>query len=114
MAKSLTVSSAVTSAVDAAIADITVERFDERYDLIVVTNVFPYLSDEELLLAISNVSKMLKPGGVLLHNEPRPLLADATLALRLTLIHSRSAVIATVAGGSSPLYDAIWMHRASE
>jgi SAM-dependent methyltransferase len=114
IAKSLLVSSTVTSAVDAALADITVERLDERYDLIVVTNVFPYLSDPELLLALSNVVRMLKPGGVLLHNEPRPLLADATLALGLPLIHTRSAVVATVERGPSPLYDSIWMHRASD
>jgi predicted TPR repeat methyltransferase len=86
---------------------------DERYDLVVVTNVFPYLSDSELLLALSNVVRMLKPGGILLHNEPRPLLADATLALRLPLIHSRSAVVATVERGASPLYDSVWMHKAS-
>jgi len=58
--------------------------------------------------------RMLKPGGVLLHNEPRPLLAEATLALGLPLIHARSAVVATVERGPSPLYDAIWMHKASD
>ena len=114
MAKSLQVSPTVTTVVDAALLDITVERLDERYDLIVVTNVFPYLSDPELLLALSNVVRMLKPGGVLLHNEPRPLLADATLALGLPLIHARSAVVATVERGPSPLYDSIWIHRASD
>jgi SAM-dependent methyltransferase len=114
IAKSLLLSSAVTAAVDPALADITVERLDERFDLIVVTNVFPYLSDPELLLALSNVVRMLKPGGVLLHNEPRPLLAEATLALGLPLTHARSAVVATVERGPSPLYDSIFMHRASD
>ena len=51
-----------------------------RYDLIVVTNVFPYLSDSELLLAMSNIARMLNPGGILIHNEPRPVLAEALLA----------------------------------
>ncbi len=111
LAKMVKVSSDVTAAVDAAAVDITVEGVDDRYDLIVVTNVFPYLSDTELLLALSNVVQMLKPGGVLLHNEPRPLLATATSALGLPLIHSRSAVVATVDGGPS-LYDAVWMHKA--
>jgi SAM-dependent methyltransferase len=114
IAKSLLLSSAVTAAVDPALADITVERLDDRFDLIVVTNVFPYLSDPELLLALSNVVRMLKPGGVLLHNEPRPLLAEATLALGLPLIHARSAVVATVERGPSPLYDSIFMHRAND
>ena len=111
LAKTVKVSSSITAAVDAAAVDITVEGVDDRYDLIVVTNVFPYLSDTELLLALSNVVQMLKPGGVLLHNEPRPLLATATLALGLPLIHARSAVVATVDGGPS-LYDAVWMHKA--
>ena len=44
----------------------------------------------------------------------RPLLAEATLALGLPLIHARSAVVATVERGPSPLYDAIWMHKASD
>ncbi|HEX2341550.1 MAG TPA: hypothetical protein VHI98_13820 [Vicinamibacterales bacterium] len=94
--------------------DIVVDRIDRRFDLIVVTNVFPYLSDAELLLALTNLTAMLAPGGVLLHNEPRPILAEATSALRLALLHSRSVVIATVAGGESPLYDSIWMHRAPD
>jgi predicted TPR repeat methyltransferase len=111
LAKTVKLFSDVAAAVDTALVDVTVERVDDRYDLIVVTNVFPYLSDSELLLALSNVVQMLKPGGVLLHNEPRPLLANATLALGLPLIHSRSAVVATVEGGPS-LYDAVWMHEA--
>jgi hypothetical protein len=111
LSKTVKLFSDVTAAIDAATVDITVERVDDRYDLIVVTNVFPYLSDAELLLALGNVVQMLKPGGVLLHNEPRPLLANATVALGLPLIHSRSAVVATVDGGP-PLYDAAWMHKA--
>ena len=99
------------TSIDAATLDVTVERLDARYDLIVVTNVFPYLSDPELLLAISNIAGMLSPGGVLIHNEPRPVLADALLALEMPLLQSRSGVVATVAGGA-PLYDAAWMHAA--
>ena len=113
-AKTVTLSSDVTAAVDATTVDITVERLDDCYDLIVVTNVFPYLSDPDLLLALSNITRMLTPGGVLLHNEPRPLLADASLALNLPLVHSRSAIIATVERGVSPLYDSVWMHRAPD
>ncbi len=110
--KTVAVSASAASSLDAATADITVERTADLYDLIVVTNVFPYLSNAEVLLALSNVIQMLKPGGVLLHNEPRPLLASAALALGLPLIHARSAVIATVEGGV-PLYDSVWMHSVS-
>ena len=111
LGKSIAVARDVTGALDAATLDITVERIDARYDLIVVTNVFPYLSDAELLLALSNIAAMLNPGGVLIHNEPRPLLADALLALEWPLLQSRSGVVANVVGGK-PLYDAAWMHVA--
>jgi chemotaxis methyl-accepting protein methylase len=94
--------------------DVVVDRIDRQFDLIIVTNVFPYLSDTDLLLALTNLNRMLARGGTLLHNEPRPMLAEGTSALNLALIHSRSAVIATVEGADSPLYDAIWMHRAPE
>ena len=111
--KSITLDAEVTNAVDAIEQDVVTERLDQRFDLVVVTNVFPYLSDADLLLAMSNVADMLAPGGVLLHNEPRPLLADACHALGFPLIHSRSAVIATVEG-RPPVYDAVWMHRAPD
>jgi hypothetical protein len=112
LGKSVAVSSGVVEMLDAATLDVTVERLDARYDLIIVTNVFPYLTDPELLLAITNIAGMLSPGGVLIHNEPRPLLADALLALEMPLLQSRSGVVATVAGGA-PLYDAAWMHTAA-
>jgi hypothetical protein len=111
LGKSIAVAGRVTDGIDAATIDITVERLQARYDLIVVTNLFPYLSDPELLLAISNIAVMLNPGGILIHNEPRPVLADALLALGVPLLQSRSGVIATVKGGA-PLYDAAWMHGA--
>jgi hypothetical protein len=112
LGKSIELSSETTGAVEAVSGDITLDRLDRKFDLVVVTNVFPYLSDVELLLAVTNIVQMLAPGGVLLHNEARPLLAEATLGLGLPLVHSRSAVIATVEGARSPLYDAVWMHRA--
>jgi hypothetical protein len=114
LAKSIELAAGVTDALDATTMDIVVNRLDQQYDLVVVTNVFPYLSDADLLLALTNIVGMLAPGGLLLHNEARPLLAEASLAVGLSLIHSRSAVIATVEGGRSPLYDAVWLHRRSE
>jgi Nodulation protein S (NodS) len=112
--KSMEVEPGVAAALEAARLDVVVDRLDRRFDLIVVTNVLPYLPDIDLLLALTNLTAMLAPGGVLLHNEPRPILAEATAALRLGLLHSRSVVIATVAGADAPLYDSIWMHRAPD
>lgn len=111
LGKSISVARGVTEALDAATVDITIERLDERFDLVVITNVFPYLSDAELLLAITNIAGMLNPGGVLIHNEPRPVLADALLALGLPLLQSRSGIVANVEAGK-PIYDAAWMHVA--
>jgi hypothetical protein len=111
LGKSIGLADGIADAIGAVTLDITIERMDARFDLVVVTNVLPYLSDAELLLALNNIFGMLSPGGILIHNEPRPALADALLALGMPLLQSRSAVVATVEA-SSPLYDSVWMHRA--
>jgi hypothetical protein len=92
-------------------ADIVTERLSGApFDLVIATNIFPYLDDVELTMALSNVAGMLSPGGVLLHNEPRPGLRDIAEAAGLSLQQSRQAPIATVAG-APPLADTIWLHR---
>jgi hypothetical protein len=111
LGKSVGVVAGITDTIDAATIDITVERLQARYDLVVVTNLFPYFSDPELLLAISNITAMLNPGGILIHNEPRPILADALFELGIPLLQARTGVIATVEGRPT-LYDAAWMHQA--
>ena len=112
LAKTIDLSAGITDAVDAATLDAVVDRLDRKFDLVVVTNVFPYLTDADLSLALANIALMLAPDGILLHNEPRPLAAAAGRAAGLSPIHSRSAIVAMVEGGRSPLYDAIWMFRA--
>jgi hypothetical protein len=112
LTKAIDLSAGITDAVDAATLDAVVDRLDRKFDLVVVTNVFPYLADTDLTLAFANIGLMLAPDGILLHNEPRPLAAAAGRAAGLSPIHSRSAIVATVEGGRSPLYDAIWMLRA--
>ena len=62
------------------------------------------------MLAIGNVSRMLAPGGVFLHNEARPVLGEITEALGLQFEQSRHVVIATVRG-AAPLSDSVWIHR---
>jgi hypothetical protein len=81
------------------------------FDLVVATNILPYFSDAELMLALANISKMLAPGGVFLHNEARPLMHDVTSALGLPPLQSRHAIIATVRGAPAPLFDSVWLHR---
>jgi chemotaxis methyl-accepting protein methylase len=43
-----------------------------RYDLTVATNVFVYYGAFEQALALVNVAKMLRPGGLLLANNALP------------------------------------------
>jgi hypothetical protein len=92
--------------------DIVTERLDgEPFDLVVATNILPYFDDVELMLAIANVASMLRTGGVLLHNEPRPLLGEITSDVGLTFDQLRQAVIATVEGAPRPLSDVVFVHR---
>lgn len=92
--------------------DIVTEHFsDARFDLIIATNILPYFDDTQLTLALTNIAVMLAPGGIFLHNEARPMLADVTAALGLPVEQSRHAVIATVRGAPAPLFDSVWLHR---
>ena len=76
----------------------------------IATNILPYFDDQELALATGNIAAMLAPGGILLHNEPRPALREIAAAAGLPLEQSRQAPIATVAG-APPLADTIFLHR---
>ena len=54
--------------------NIVVERLDplpadERFDLVVATNVFVYYGAFEQALAMINIGRMLRPGGSLLSNQ---------------------------------------------
>ena len=44
-----------------------------RFDLVVATNVLVYYEPFEQALAVSNMAGMLRPGGLLLTNQPVPL-----------------------------------------
>ena len=91
--------------------DIVTERLDRTFDVIIATNILPYFDDTGLMLALDNVAAMLAPGGVFLHNESRPILADVTAAIGLPFAQSRHVVIATVRGAPAPLGDSVWIHR---
>jgi hypothetical protein len=96
--------------IEARLLDIVLDRLPLEADLVVVTNVLPYFDDRELALALANISAMLAPGGVLLHNEARPEVGVITAELGLPLVQSRTAVLAAVRGGA-PLYDTVFIHR---
>ena len=112
--KTLSVSPLAARTVRAAALDIVTQRLDdERFDLIVATNILPYFDDPQLALAVANIAAMLAPGGAFLHNEQRPLIGDLAAAAGLPLQQSRHAVIATVTGARAPLYDSVFLHVRS-
>jgi hypothetical protein len=113
MTKTVHVAATAARTLDAAALDIVTERLDEPpFDLVIATNILPYFDDMELMLAMTNVNRMLAPGGIFLHNEPRPALGEMTDALGLPYQQSRQVVIATVRGpAAAPLVDSVWLHR---
>ena len=65
----------VVQAITPRDVDIILQRPDplpdaERFDLVIATNILIYYDVFEQSLALANVSKMLRPGGVLLTNNP--------------------------------------------
>jgi SAM-dependent methyltransferase len=111
LAKTLRFRPTVQAAIDGLRLDIVSDRLSgDRVDLVVATNIFPYLDDVELTLALANIAAILAPGGLLLHNEARPLVGDVTNELELPLTHTRTATLATVRGSATPLYDRVFIH----
>jgi SAM-dependent methyltransferase len=108
---SIAVRPSFARAMSAERLNIVSERLVERgaFDLIVATNVLNYFDDRQLALALSNIAAMLRPGGLLLHNESRAGLVETADAVGLPPLQMRTAVI----GGPAerPLYDAVWLHR---
>jgi hypothetical protein len=109
--KSVQVSATLARVLRAEPLDIVTERLTgPGFDLVIATNILPYFDDRQLALAASNITAMLVPGGVFLHNEARPILGDLTTALGLPFEQSRHAVIASVKGAPAPLFDSIFIH----
>jgi len=109
--KTVVIRAAVARTLRVARLDVVTERLEgPPFDLVIATNVLPYFDDPGLMLAVTNIAAMLAPGGVFLHNEPRPVLGEITDALGLPFEQSRHAVIARVVG-APPLGDSIWLHR---
>lgn len=102
---------AIARTVSSERLDIVTERLTRAdFDLIVATNILPYFDDTELLLALTNITSMLAPHGVFIHNEARPIMEEYSAALHLPLEQARTAVIANVRG-APPLIDSVFLHR---
>jgi SAM-dependent methyltransferase len=50
---------------------------NEQFDLVIATNILVYYDDFEQALALANVWKMLRPGGLFLVNSPSKLISSA-------------------------------------
>ena len=111
LSKSLTVRPAITKAIRALKLNVVTERTEPAspYDLIIVTNVFPYFNDVELMLSLTNLLKQLGETGYVVHNEPRATASAVTQALQFPIQHSRTVLIAS--GKSAPLYDFMAVHQ---
>jgi SAM-dependent methyltransferase len=59
---------------------------DQRFDLIVATNILVYYDVFEQELALANIASMLRPGGLFLSNTPVPPLPPMKLSDRYTTI----------------------------
>jgi hypothetical protein len=116
--KSLRVGPEVTGKINAERLNIITERFEHsdgsapNYDLVVVTNVFPYFNPTELLFALTNISAMLAEGGYLIHNELQTIPSFFITPLGLPLRQARTVLIAS--GENAPLFDGVAIHQKSK
>jgi len=111
--RSIAVRPVVARALSVERLNIVTERLvnEPPFDVAVATNVLTYFDDRQLALALANITAMLRPGGYLLHNEPRAGLVETAASLGLPLLHTRAAIL----GGppARPLYDTVWLHQKS-
>ena len=109
--KSILVSRRVINVLTADNLNIVTERYEPSpgYDLVVVTNVFPYFSRPELLFALSNIASMMHQDAYLIHNDLQSIPSIFVKALGLPLKEARTVLIASGQGQS--LFDGIALHR---
>lgn len=109
--KSLLIRDEIADLISVDRLNIVTERYaaSPQYDLVVVTNVFPYFNQTELLFALTNIAGMLKPGGYLIHNELQTVPSKFVESLGLPLQQARTVLIAS--SETAPLFDGVAIHR---
>jgi hypothetical protein len=116
--KALRIGPEVTGKINTDRLNIITERFEPsdgstpNYDLVVVTNVFPYFKPTELLFALTNISAMLAEGGYLIHNELQTIPSFFITPLGLPLRQARTVLIAS--SESAPLFDGVAIHQKAK
>ena len=107
-AKSIEVKPQLLKSVRAVRMDLLTERVDGQYDVIVATNLLLYFDNRQLGLALANLASMLRPGGVLIHNEARPEVEFLANLAGLPVLQARTIEIR--ARAASPLFDFVVIH----
>jgi hypothetical protein len=116
--KSLRIRPEVAGKINVDRLNIITERFETaggstpNYDLVIVTNVFPYFNPTELLFALTNISAMLAEGGYLIHNELQTIPSFFITPLGLPLRQARTVLIAS--SENAPLFDGVAIHQKAE
>jgi SAM-dependent methyltransferase len=113
LSKTVIVDPRITRRISAERLNVITERYTTggQFDLVVVTNVFPYLSPAEQMLAAANVAAALAPGGYLVTNDPRPSLASAAYRAGLEVTQARTVLLAE--GPTGSVYDHVVIYRKS-
>ena len=104
----IAVSSPVAKSIRAWRMNVLTQRVtDPGYDLAVATNVLLYFNDRELGLALANIAHAIRPGGYLLHNEPRPASEAWGRELGMPAVQARTVQFAA----TGELYDSVVLHE---
>ncbi|MFN0086479.1 MAG: hypothetical protein ACKVX9_13915 [Blastocatellia bacterium] len=111
LGKALRVRPEIARMISAGRLNIITERFvpPAQYDLVIITNVFPYFDAAALTLALANISAVMAEGGYLIHNELQAVPSLVAAALGIPLREARTVLIA--ANERLPLFDGIAIHR---
>jgi hypothetical protein len=111
LSKALKIRPEIVKTINAHRLNIVTERLADspQFDLVVVTNVFPYFSAPELLFALTNIQSMMTDGGYLVHNELQTVPSTFVTALSLPLLQARTVMITT--DKASPLFDGVAIHQ---
>jgi hypothetical protein len=100
---------AVVSSIDVHDVNVVLERLvppadEERFDLIIATNVLVYYDVFEQSLALANIASMLRPGGFLLSN-------NVLVELPTTPLHAIGHSSSTYSDRPDDSDDIVWYRR---
>ncbi|MBP6821128.1 MAG: hypothetical protein KA368_06270 [Acidobacteria bacterium] len=111
LGKSLRIRPELVKTVSVDRLNIVAERYADshQFDLVIVTNVFPYFSPPELLFALANISSMMAEGGYLIHNELQTVPSTFVTAVGLPLRQARTVMITS--DKVAPLFDGVAIHQ---